>query len=83
MGDKAKGDIMKTPAEDMHKERGSRRTNSEVAGPARDPVLDRGAIALLAYSYWEARGSQNDSPDEDWLRAEAELRKRLASTPTD
>jgi len=31
-------------------------------------------IAQLAYSYWEARGYQNGSPEEDWLRAEAELR---------
>jgi Protein of unknown function (DUF2934) len=30
-------------------------------------------IARLAYSYWEARGYQGGSPDEDWLRAEQEL----------
>ena len=33
-------------------------------------------IAVLAYSYWEARGCQGGSPDEDWLRAERELRSR-------
>jgi hypothetical protein len=32
------------------------------------------AIAQLAYSYWEARGCQGGSPEEDWLRAEQELR---------
>jgi hypothetical protein len=32
------------------------------------------AIAKLAYSYWVARGCQGGSPDEDWLRAEQELR---------
>ena len=32
------------------------------------------AIAQLAYSYWEARGCQGGSPDEDWLRAEQALR---------
>jgi len=30
-------------------------------------------IAVLAYSYWEARGFQGGSPEEDWLRAEREL----------
>jgi hypothetical protein len=30
-------------------------------------------IAKLAYSYWEARGFQGGSPQEDWLRAEREL----------
>ena len=30
-------------------------------------------IAKLAYSYWEARGFQGGSPEEDWLRAEQEL----------
>ena len=33
-------------------------------------------IAVLAYSYWEARGCQGGSPEEDWLRAEQELRSR-------
>jgi hypothetical protein len=32
-------------------------------------------IARLAYSYWEARGCQGGSPEEDWLRAEQELRR--------
>ena len=35
-------------------------------------------IARLAYSYWEARGYQGGSPEEDWLRAEQELRGNLA-----
>lgn len=34
---------------------------------------DREEIALLAYSYWETRGYQGGSPEEDWLRAEQEL----------
>jgi hypothetical protein len=32
-------------------------------------------IALLAYSYWEARGFQGGSPEQDWFRAETELLK--------
>ncbi|HLY16167.1 MAG TPA: DUF2934 domain-containing protein [Bryobacteraceae bacterium] len=35
-------------------------------------------IAQLAYSYWEARGYQGGSSEEDWLRAEQELRGSLA-----
>jgi hypothetical protein len=31
------------------------------------------AISKLAYSYWEARGFQDGSAEEDWLRAEAEI----------
>jgi hypothetical protein len=33
----------------------------------------RDQIALLAYSYWEARGCPFGSPEEDWLRAEQEI----------
>jgi hypothetical protein len=33
-------------------------------------------IARLAYSYWEQRGCQGGSPEEDWLRAERELAAR-------
>ena len=40
---------------------------------------EREKIASLAYSYWEARGFQGGSPDEDWLRAEEELRHKLAT----
>ena len=30
-------------------------------------------ISRRAYSYWEARGCVGGSPEEDWLRAEAEI----------
>ena len=33
-------------------------------------------IAQLAYLYWESRGCQGGSSEEDWLRAEQELRAR-------
>jgi len=36
-------------------------------------------IARLAFLYWEARGCQGGSPEEDWLRAEQELMVRSAS----
>lgn len=35
------------------------------------------AVARLAYSYWlERQGSNQGSAEEDWLRAERELRAR-------
>ena len=45
-------------------------------------VVDREAVARLAYSYWEARGFVGGSPEEDWLRAEREIRETLAATAT-
>jgi hypothetical protein len=38
----------------------------------------REEIARLAFSYWESRGRQGGSAEEDWLRAEKELRSRRA-----
>jgi hypothetical protein len=37
---------------------------------------ERDEVARLAYSYWQARGYPEGSPEEDWLRAEAELLDR-------
>jgi hypothetical protein len=39
-------------------------------------------IRRLAHSYWEARGCRGGSPEEDWIRAEEELKKRHAGTST-
>ena len=36
----------------------------------------REEIAALAYALWEARGYQGGSPEEDWQRAEEQLRVR-------
>ena len=41
-----------------------------------DVVVRDQEIARLAYSYWQARGFAEGSPDEDWYRAEAELKRR-------
>jgi hypothetical protein len=81
MGDKAKGDIVKTQGENMHTKRGNGETNNQ-ATEASDLALDQEAVALLAYFYWEARGCPHDSPHEDWFRAEAELRHRLVAAAT-
>ncbi len=42
------------------------------ANPVSAPTYDE--IAKLAYSFWEARGFQGGSQDEDWRRAEEHLR---------
>ncbi len=47
---------------------------SEASGRQKPPAHNE--IAELAYSYWEARGRQGGSADEDWLRAERELTGR-------
>jgi hypothetical protein len=36
-------------------------------------------VALLAYSYWEERGRQEGSPEEDWFRAENEILSQISS----
>ena len=38
----------------------------------------REEIAALAYSFWEARGCHGGSPEEDWIRAEEQLRTRAS-----
>jgi len=44
------------------------------------PPPTREEIAQLAFLYWEQRGGQGGSPEEDWLRAERELQMRVAAT---
>ena len=41
-------------------------------------AADHETIARLAYQYWEARGCPSGSPDEDWRRAENDLRRAAA-----
>lgn len=40
----------------------------------------RETIAALAYSFWVERGCAEGSPEQDWLRAENDLRRRAAAT---
>jgi len=51
---------------------------AETAAPAAVPEPEQ--IARLAYSYWQDRGCPEGSPEEDWLRAEAELGRPIAGT---
>ena len=71
---------MRTKQELVRTARESGYKSHEATDPGiRHRTLDQEAIARLAYIYWEERGCPNDSPDEDWLRAEGELRNRLAT----
>jgi len=45
--------------------------------PVTQPAFEE--IAQLAYTYWEARGYQGGSPEDDWLRAESEIRGQSAA----
>lgn len=47
-------------------------------GAAHTPIAPE-EIARLAHSYWEARGRDGGSPEEDWLRAEQELKAQRAA----
>ena len=73
---------MKTQRQDTHSEPETSQAEGEATGLVIEPALDQETIAVLAYYYWEARGCPNDSPHEDWFRAEAELRSRLAAAAT-
>lgn len=44
----------------------------------RSSILDPEMVAQLARSYWEARGCEGGSPEEDWFRAEQELYSRMS-----
>lgn len=68
------------------KRRASRPKESASETPSAKPVpataseaIDHQAIARLAYSYWAARGFNGGSAEEDWLRAEREIRTGRSS----
>ena len=76
----AKGDIVKTREKHTQAAGGSDHKSDEASDLGIEhPTADREAIGRLAYLYWEERGCPNDSPDEDWFRAEAELRQQFAA----
>ncbi|MDW8130791.1 MAG: DUF2934 domain-containing protein [Bryobacterales bacterium] len=50
--------------------------NGGVKSQASPPEIPREEIEKLAYFYWLERGGQGGSPEDDWFRAEAELRRR-------
>lgn len=51
-------------------------TESERDHARNEQPFDRDEVARLAYRYWKQRGRPHGGHEEDWLRAEAELRRR-------
>lgn len=51
-------------------------TKKETASPS--PMPSHQEIARLAEKYWAERGWPQGSPEEDWLRAEQELRGKAS-----
>ena len=48
---------------------------AEASSDCGNPAIEHEEISRLAYSYWEARGLSGGSAEEDWYRAEEELKK--------
>ena len=67
---KKKRAAVRKPAAGVHRHTTNKAVKTQ---PEPDQDIDGGEISRLAYSYWEARGYQGGSPEEDWLRAEREL----------
>ncbi len=67
----------RTKASETKTPKGSSSDPAGIATP--EPAVDREAVARLAYSYWAARGFTGGSSEEDWLRAEQELREGIAT----
>lgn len=44
--------------------------------PRTGGIDDHDEIAMLAYQYYEERGGEHGAHEEDWYRAEQELRRR-------
>lgn len=44
-----------------------------------DPKPDE--VASLAYEYWQQRGGPIGTPEEDWFRAEEEIKLRQQERP--
>lgn len=47
----------------------------ETESPDRDSEVTETKIASLAYFFWQSRGCPEGSPEDDWFRAETELRR--------
>jgi hypothetical protein len=49
--------------------------------PAQCDSMEDKAIAQRAYEYWNERGCPDGSPEEDWYRAERELKSHRGMLP--
>jgi hypothetical protein len=55
------------------------RTHRERHEPKATRTPSHEEIARLAYSYWEARGRCHGCPEEDWYRAERDVKSNGVS----
>ena len=55
-------------------------SDPDVPSDHSEPIGER-AIAARAYEYWQQRGSPIGSDQEDWFRAEQELKKQDTQEP--
>lgn len=62
-----------TPAPRRHKKA------TPVTASSQERNVSDEEIATLAFSYWEGRGYQGGSPEEDWFRAESALRTPISA----
>jgi hypothetical protein len=53
-------------------------SSKNITVPQQTADLLREEISLRAHQFWLERGCPIGSPEEDWLRAEAEIRLRTA-----
>jgi hypothetical protein len=53
--------------------------STDADSECKDEMFAHDAVSRLAYSYWDARGCEGGSADEDWYRAEAELEVRAGN----
>jgi Protein of unknown function (DUF2934) len=68
------------PAESqVHRSPGRKNRNTPAPIPVFDPVAHQKEIAQVAYRMWLERGDRPGSPEDDWLKAEAEIRAKYTS----
>jgi len=56
-----------------------RKSGTDASNGASHANVDPSEIARLAHALWEGRGGQGGSPEDDWFRAEQQLRARGAT----
>ena len=68
------------PAEPkIHRNPGRKNLSTTVQTPVFDPVAHQKEIAQVAYRMWLERADRPGSPEDDWLKAEAEIRAKYTS----
>ena len=68
------------PAESkVHRSPGRKGRNAPAPITVFDPVAHQKEIAQVAYRIWLERGDRPGSPEDDWLKAEAEIRAKYTS----